>query len=241
MPKVKKIYIGTNQVRPYRFNPWANTLAYYTFNNTMNNYSGLSYPDWVLNTAQFSTTQKHWNNEYSLYCNGSTYAYLPASSLFEWGSSDRTISVWLYSLTNTWQYTWFMSNYAWATPNYALLRKWWRLSDRFNNSNQLNFCWNAWSNSDIWVDVTWWPSLYNTWWHNVVFTRISWVIKIYLDGELKLTNSSYTTNSMWLNNNINLWWNRADNAYSNVYMNDLIIEDRWWTEQEVADYYTLAA
>ena len=33
--KIKKIYQWTQQVRPYRFNPWANTIAYFPFKDNI--------------------------------------------------------------------------------------------------------------------------------------------------------------------------------------------------------------
>lgn len=41
MPKIKKIYVGTNQVRPayWNYTPTSNTLVYYPFKEDMNDYS----------------------------------------------------------------------------------------------------------------------------------------------------------------------------------------------------------
>lgn len=224
--------------------PWANTIGYYPMNNDILNHAttGSTFPNWILNTATFSTTKVHWNNTYSLYCNGSTYAYLPASSKFEFWTNDFTISCWVYSETNSWTYTWIISNYKEAYPRD--LKQWWRISDRFNNSTQLNFCWDAWNvwQSDIWVDGATNVSI-KYWWHNIVLTRTNGTLKLYLDGNTtpKWTTSSYPSQNIWRNAMLAFWLNIGDWYYSTCYLNDVIFENVWWTAQEVSDYYTLTA
>lgn len=220
--------------------PWANTIWYYTMDNDILNHAttGSTFPDGVINTASFSTTRVHGNNTYSLYCNGSTSAYLPADSNYVFWTNDFTISVWVYSETNSWTYTWFISNYndsfGWDS------KQWYRISDRFGSQNKLNFCWNAGSGStDIWVDGTTNTPIYNDGWHNVVLSRTSGVFNLYLDWNPVYTNSSYTTNWIGKNNRIYLGVNASDSNYSIVYINDVIFENRWWSAQEVSDYYNL--
>lgn len=225
--------------------PWANTIAYYTLNNDGTNHSSLvsKLSDITLSTAQYSTTKAHWNNTHSLYCDGSTKAYIPASALHEFGTNDLTISMWVYSLTNSWTYPWIVSCY--AGNSWMAIRQWWRISDRMANTNQANFCWNAWAVDqwDIWVDWWSWISIYDDGWHNIVLSRINWVINLYLDWNTTpiWSDNTHTTNNIWRNADINLGYNLADNFYSTVYLNDLIIENKWWTAQEVADYYNATA
>lgn len=221
--------------------PWANTIGYYPMNNDILNHAttGSTFPDGELNTATFSTTRVHGNNTYSLYCDGSTYAYLPASSEFEFWTNDFTISCWVYSETNNWTHTWIISNY-YSTSDF---KQWWRISDRFNNSNQLNFCWDAWNvwQSDIWVDGTTNIPIYNNGWNNIVLTRTNGTLNLYLNGDAtpKWTNSSYPSQNVWINSLLKFWLNTADWYYSTCYLNDVIFENVWWSAQDVSDYYNL--
>lgn len=224
--------------------PWANTIWYYTFDDDMLNHAttGSLFPDWNIGTAEFSTTRVHWNHTKSLYCDGTTYAYLPADSNYVFWTNDFTVSVRVYSLTNSWNYTWFISNYNdsfwWDS------KQWYRISDRFGSQNKLNFCWNAWSGgSDIWVDGTTNTPIYNDGWHNVVLSRTSGVFNLYLDWNTTpvYTNSSYTTKWIGKNNRIYLGVNASDTKYSVVYMNDLIYENVGWSAQDVNDYYNLTS
>jgi hypothetical protein len=109
------------------------------------------------------------------------------------------------------------------------------------DANQANFCWNAWAVNqwDIWVDWWSWISIYDNGWHNIVLSRINWVINLYLDWNTTpvWSDNSHTTNNIWRNANIYLGYNLADRLYSTVYLNDLIIENKGWTAQEVADYF----
>lgn len=227
--------------------PTINTIWYYTMNNDILNHatSWSTFPDWEINNAVFSTAKVHWDNTYSLYCDWTTYAYLPASSEFAFWTSDFTISCRVYSQTNFWNMTWFISNYQWNWPYQAM--QWYRISDRFSWQTQLNFCrnaWDKWTNNDIWVD---WPtniSIYNDWRHHVVLTRNSWVIQLYLDKVSVYTNSSYTWKKVWNDEwriyfGMNYWdWS---NNKSVVYLNDVIFENRWRSQQDIADYYDLTS
>jgi hypothetical protein len=228
--------------------PWANTLAYYTLNNDGVNKSTLAskFYDITLNTATYSTSKAHWNNTYSLYCDGNTNAYIPASALHEFGDNDFTISVWVNSETSVWQHTWFISNYTNTIGYTQNIVRWYRVSDIFSYAQQLNFCRAPWDSGGIqtaWVDGTTNISIYNDWWHNVVITRINGVLSLYLDWNTTPVRSTswYTTDYLGRNANIYLGVNSADGWTSKVYMNDLIFESAGWTAQEVADYYALTS
>lgn len=240
--QVSKVFMWDTQVRPTWWGgwwtPWVNTIWYYTMDNDIINQALSQYatfPDGTLNTATFSTTQTHWNNTYSLYCDGSTYAYLPASSEFEFGTNDFTISCWVYSETNSWTYAWFISNSMWPYPD---SNKAYRISDRFNGSNSYNFCWD-WD--DLRQNISTWISMYNTWWHNCIITRVSGIFHIYLDGNELATITIRTDKGIWVNGNIAFWYNLIDSTYSRVYLNDVIFENRWWSAQDVSDYYQATA
>lgn len=216
--------------------PWANTMGYYTMDDDILNHAtiGSTFPDWDINTAAFSTTRVHWTNTKSLYCNGSTYAYLPASSEFAFWTNDFTISFWVYSETTSWQRPWIISNY-WNVQ--ADWDYWWRIADRMDNNN---IAWwsakptTAWSFVDERTNI----SLYNNWWHNVVFTRINWVFYFYVDNVWK-TYSGSPTGQIWRNSMIAFWMNISDWYYSKCYLNDVIFENVWWSAQDVSDYYDL--
>ena len=221
---------------PWR-QPWPNTLAYYTLDNDGTNQSTATtkFSDVTLNTATYSTTKAHGTNTYSLYCDGSTYAYIPASALHDFGTNDFTISCWVYSETNSWQYPWFISNAVAAFPDHW---DWaYRISDRFNNINQYNFCWDWYNNfQNVPTSIS-----IKDGWHNCVVTRISWIFYIYLDGNQEWTITERTTYWCWVNTNIYLWYNMIDNLYSTAYLNDIIFESVGWSAQDVSDYYQATA
>lgn len=210
----------------------------------MLNHSGWAFPNWNLWTISwFNTTQKHWNNSKSLYCDWSHYAYLPASSLYDFWTSDWTVSVWVYPVSHTWQYTWFICNYAWTSWNQDH-KQWWRLSSRFNNNNVLNFCRNAsnaWASGDIWYDN--YTNININWaWHNVVLARISWNFTLYLDWVAVKNANQYPGQKIWRNANIYFWFNSDQNQlYWKCYLNDVIFENRGRTQNDVTAYYNLTA
>lgn len=213
--------------------PWANTIWYYTMDNDILNHAttGSTFPDWVLNTAVFSTARVHWSNTYSLYCDSNTYAYLPASSEFVFWTNDLTLSFWVYSETNSWGYMWMICNYYSSNDH----NNWWRVTDRHWSVNKLGFCYK-WSS---YVDDVSNTSIYNDWWHNVVLTRDSGKFYLYLDGSLLISDTSHTSFSMWRNAKLTFWLNVADGTYSKIYLNDVIFENVAWSAQDVSDYYNL--
>ena len=221
--------------------PWANTIGYYPLDWDILNHATTwaTLPDGLLDTASFSSTEVHWNNTKALYCDWSTSAYLPQDIWFAFWTSDFTISVWVYSETNSWSHPWFISNYLESPSTQWELFPWgYRISDRFNSVNRANWCWRVWDwGYDAWSD-NYTSDDMNDWLrHNVILTRNSWTFTFYLDWVLKLTNSSYPTASFGRNNRVVLWRNFSDNKYSKVYMNDLIFENVWWSAQDVSDYY----
>lgn len=228
-------YTSTCEVNDWKRHPWPNTLAYYTLNNDGTNQSTATtkFSDVTLNTATYTTTKAHGTNTHSLYCDGSTYAYVPASALHDFWTNDFTFSCWVYSETNSWQYPWFVSNVVAAYPN-----QWnwaYRISDRFSNVNQYNFCWDWYNN---WQNVPTWTSI-KDWWHNCIVTRINRIFYVYLDWNQVWTITTRTDKGCWVNGNIFLWYNLIDQLYSKCYLNDVIFENRWWSAQNVSDYYAL--
>lgn len=221
--------------------PWANTIWYYTMDNDILNHATTwsTFPDGVLNTATFSTAKKHWINTYSLYCDGSTYAYLPASSAFVFWTNDFTLACWVYAESNSNKHPWIISNY-WATKwDSAASRtvNWYRLASRMSGVDWGSFSsvvgsWGNWLNMNTNISM-------NGWRHCLILTRTSWVYKVYVDWVLWASDSSYTTVGCWRNNDIQFWLNRADNQYTECYLNDVIWENVWWSAQDVQDYYNL--
>lgn len=226
-------FTATCGVTQWWWQPWANTIGYYTMDNDILNHAttGSTFPDGFINTATFSTTRVHWTNTYSLYCNGSTYAYLPASDEFVFWTNNLTLSFRVYSETNSWGYMWMICNYYSSNDH----NNWWRVTDRHWSVNRLWFCYK-WSN---YVDDVSNTSIYNDWWHNVVLTRDSWKFYLYLDGSLLISDTSHTSFSMWRNAKLTFWLNVADGTYSKIYLNDVIFENVAWSSQDVSNYYNL--
>lgn len=72
-------------------------------------------------------------------------------------------------------------------------------------------------------------------WYNMVFTFSWWTAKLYINWVLQQTMSGRS----WLRNtNSTLSFiGGTDAARANVYMQDVIYDNRTWSDQDVADYY----
>lgn len=91
-------------------------------------------------------------------------------------------------------------------------------------------------NSSVWT--TPYPFTTNAWKLIVATRNSNGTAKIYVDGELKKTETLTSTPwySSWENLQIGRWRSWGEN-YFNWQFKLFIWEDRCWTDQEVTDYY----
>ena len=206
--------------------PWANTIAYYDFENNLNDTSG----NW--NNATWSNVlyEQVWG-QYVVKNDNNCQIQIPQlwASIGNW---DFTIAFWLNAI-NPWSWQYPMLFGLWTdTSYYAYI-----FYDPLNNY--------GWWDKIVW-QMNWVhyfgtaSSLYNSW-HHLAMIRRSWTVYCYIDGT-EVGNFSATT-TFWGNwtsyifsryqsyNGHQYWgntWAKADKY---------IIEKVWWSASDVADYY----
>lgn len=215
--KIQKIYVGDHyQVYP-KWTPWANTIAYYPLEKDWNDYSW----NWHNGTASWITYSSiSWVNCASFAWSISSYIAIP----WLWTLSTLTTSIWFNTTT-----TKSGSQLFWASPS----------SDNANLQEYVDWSairisrWNG-SNSD---PVSYSVACNNGVWHNLIVTNGSDWLKMYYDGTLVWSSNNVRTikSDNW---RTYLWWWNQLSTYTYLwYMSSLILENKIWTAQEIADYY----
>lgn len=230
--KIKKIYIGTKQVYPPTWNPWANTLVYLPLNWDALDQSGNSRDGTLPNTWNYSWEYINWVSWEKCFYSYSTAAWNNTNWIY-WtydataiGSNDVTISVWLKSKTitdTTWYWlgteteSWPHWMWIWLTPwswTYLMIIRFY--DDPYtswtydNNRHNYIITYNDTNKSKMYVD-----------WVNVPMTTNA--------------NASFDITS----NRFQLWCMRWNSGGSQAYFSRWIIENKERTATEALDYYNL--
>ena len=211
--KVKRILVGTNQVRPYRYNPWSNTVAYYplTSSTTVNDLS------WNSRTLTNSWSVTFWTYKWvdCAYFSWSNYLY--NSSVYS-NQNAITVSWWMYFIANS-QYS--DNVFRWGNNL-------WPWVDRTNNNN---FRCSPWLSAYIAIssDTTWRHYAFTySWWS-------TWTLKFYVNWVLIWTYSSATPpSSSWIA--ISRSYNNNE-GYFKWWQSNIIVENKVRTDTEVLNYY----
>ena len=204
------IYLWTEEQQRQ---PWANTIAYFPLNSDLLDASWHWYSLSATGSAAIWTID--WVN--CLNCSAS-------SSFVSW--TINWIPQWQQSRTNMCWIRWTLSG------NYP----WWQYWS--------SWIWNAdiiYRNNTIWWSQ-YWEALNSDinattgqWYHIAVTTSWS-TAKIYVNWVLK-NSSSMTINTNWTTFYLARWtW---DGTYGRAYYSKMIIENKTWSDQEIADYYNL--
>lgn len=218
-PKVSKVYLWDKQVRPHaKWEPWANTIAYYPLEIDTNDYSG---------------NNRNLTNSWVSFVNNIWWATIP---IWYWDGWDRayrtwdyqlsawyTISLWQKSTRNVMSFIFDMRNNIeyWQWMNF--ITEWWYFKTRqqksYNTEEEFNRGWD--SNRNHWV-LTWTGSVWTVYFN---WTQVK---------QASIANSINTTNWTVLS-----LWTRYSWATSPFtwYISKMIIENKARTAQEVADYY----
>lgn len=225
---VKEVFLGDTKVRPSGWQPWANTIAYYPLISDIKDYSWNWHNGTIIwNSGSFETIW--WKQAYKFW-----YSW--------WGSSsgmDTRIDTWVQIST---------------LPITLVARYYW-----LGGSDRQTIISNSsWNNSRCYAIRNWVPRIYidngtgsdrNTGqnlstgvWSNIIAVIQSGATQLYINWQLKNSNSSwtnYSTNNtfkigyLWLQDTAiwyyHYWWNG--------YLADVILEDKARTAEEVADYY----
>lgn len=226
--KVKKIYVWTKQVRPYRFNPWSNTLAYYPLNWDIKDYSW----NWYNGTWNVWTETYHTLSSWIKVAQFSTsWAY--ATTTFNW--TPKTVSVWLYKSTNLGD----ANNDNWKFPlwqNSSDGSNWWwfRLINKSSRPNQIiyqkgsSLIYKTLAYKDkrlnLIVTTDWSSTYYYINWEYV--TSMSWAIAS--DANLYMGFAPWNTESpSWSDGVGTLYW----------YISEVILENVVWDSTKITYYY----
>lgn len=214
---VKRVMLGSTQVRPKGWQPWANTIAYYPLTSDFNDQSWNGY-NLINNGGVISNV---WWIDCGYY-NGSSYSLITSWPSL---SNTRTISCWRRPASTSnvmWiVVTWDRDN----APNiWGLQQSSWeiRWSERYTLNQSVN----------SWVTVT-----VNNWYYLVTTINNGTTAKIYVNWNLKNTITRSTPIIAWTN--IGIWIKSGPNYSEKAigYVSNAIIESVAWTDQEISDYY----
>lgn len=221
--KVNKIRVGTQQVRPSWWKPWANTVAYYplTSTTTVNDMSGNG-KNLTNYGATFWTYQ--WVDCANIYLN-SKYIKGNVDTFPTW-ANPRTWNFWCYnSNASAQQYEEaYFFNWTEKTANYMVLFWIWTDNKEFVSQR---WTWSSWNLTPL-----------RQQWFNACLVY-TWTKFVYYRNWAYVWEWTYTINTQWTEFRIgwprtsgDAWWDRFSG-----YMSWFILENKWWTEQEAVDYY----
>lgn len=220
--------------------PWANTIFYYDFENNTNDSSWNNHNITVFSWMWYETV---WWQEVAKVTNASWYIQIDPSWTSWIGSWDFAISFWFYPVTVPWWGTWRYPMLFWiydANSPYGWPTIFFDPNDRNGHWDCIYFRMRGNGSSYEHPSTTTASSLYNGW-HHVVMTRNSGNVSCYIDNVLETSwswdtisfpTSSYSAYlfSRWDYADQTRWttWAKADKY---------IFESKARTVQEISDYY----
>jgi hypothetical protein len=206
---------GTEQkIRPTQWTPWANTIAYWKFENNLNDSSG---------------------NGNNLTAMSSSYSYAT------WVSGDCCSTTWWFwawtQLTDSifaWNFTLMFFIKLSNVP--SIIRMMWCTWD-YTNIQYESWLWGLqWFNHvSSWRTSWYWNPTANTWQH-IAITWDGTSYTAYLDWAT-MTKTQQGTVSQWWddfylfsnNSSVSVQWIEGC-------LDEVIIEDKIWTQQKIQDY-----
>lgn len=205
----------------------ANTVAYYKLNET----SGTSVADSSGNSNTGTATDVSWTGGKFGNCasfNGSSIIKTGNNTLVSWNTV--THFAWIKS---TWNNI-YITNRDWFSSWWAFFMGIWT-----NNANKLNIYL-------FWVTDAWWKtssvSVNDGNWNLVWFTFDWSDLRIYINGTLDAIYSQ-SWNITSTSRPFYIWWRIGNDLWTvitgwfNWLIDEVIIENRVWTAQQVLDYY----
>lgn len=211
--QIKKVYLGSTQIRPSKWHPWTNTVVYYPLDTDFNDASWNWYNLTWYNSATIGTL--NWVSCLNLTSSNSYLSWV-VSWIPQW-SQARTNMFWIYG------------NASWQKPAY-------QYGQSGSNKADVLFSINPISWSQYWASMN--ANIYGQWaWHHVaIVIKWSWSAwqELYVDGQLK-SNWTMTVST----DGTTLYLGRCtwDNTYLNGYLSKFIIENKARTAQEISDYF----
>ena len=218
MSIINLIYNSPNWGGGWWRQPWANTLAYYQFDNNLNDSSwnnrNFTVKTW---TVTYSTTS--WGAKYA-YFNNSTWTNYYEMSLNY--TAPMTVSFFFNPQADygTWTSTVHTIFEIWYNQGYC---RWF---------NTLGISWDGISSVPFYAMQT-------NQWYLVTYTRNGSSWKMYINGTLNGSwTPNHTTGTRTVRVCINQVWNTNNSNFANNgYISELIMEDKERTAQEISDYF----
>jgi hypothetical protein len=209
--ELQNAYIGEY---PERWQPWANTLAYYPLTQDANDYSGNN-RNWTASNVNY--TALSWVDCAVFNGNNSKITW-------NWGLwvSDITISAWVNSSS-------------WTNLLSMAAMCWWSESVQMWLRNGVTAEGDIWNGNDDTTVSDWSVRDWNR--HNLIATYDRQYLTFYVDWILIWQSAetiSFSINNMWI------WWHYANSSglFSFTwYISNVIYENKIRTSQEVSDYY----
>lgn len=223
--KIKKIYVGTEQVRPSLWKPWANTLLYLPLENDINDAT------WnhtmTLTTTSYGTVAK--DSSWYYYFNGGyisseSYTWPTQATLCCWVKRDTKVEnhweFWLSTHLRNWSPYHYLAfcfgKYSWTNWAYCIATWSWTWHETQTPQATIG-TWEHWC---VTYDSTNWGILYKNW------TQVST-----LAASWNLATYNWPTCVGWPN--ISSFYGQ----YFQWYLSKVIYESKSWTADEVADYF----
>lgn len=221
--KIKKIYVWDKQVRPATWNPWPNTIWYWTFDDqNANQITDVSWNNrnltwWTMPTYSLVS----WTNYAGNYSNVSGNT-AQSWRLSPWG--NYTLLVRVKPTTNSACYVSEIYGASWSIENQDSIIYWY-------NSGKFEFYTFKTNNSDRRVTIKSWASVNN--WYLIWYTR-SWTsVQTYANWQASWTLTLFSDSYGSL---LYLWsaisWGRLP-----WQIWECVMENKVWTATEVLNYY----
>ena len=207
--------------------PWANTLAYYRFNNNLDDSS------WNGNTASMA----QWTATYYT-VNWDNKAITTSGNVVKSGvqqqdilTANHTLSFWINQTSINYLWDARVMWALWASGAITHIWIW------INGTNGLWWCVYFWQPNKSWnyTKYTYTFSL-NTWYNIILSIDNSMNCSCYVNwGQVWTAQTIVTswTTDFYFWNNYQLW----DSSYMNWYLDDIIIENKAWSSTEAGDYF----
>lgn len=207
--KIKRILVGTQQVRPYRYNPTRSTLAYFPFNDDQLDKTGncTLWATWTKQTIWYRFTSG----------SSSLWITIPSNKQRSRFYSCRTKCInilgWYYASISTMMLCYSTTRffYKYTEDQHTKQFGYWRDSSNIVWSNTQTIDLTNWFHLAYWCD----SSNNYKWWINWTLVW-SWTA----------TWQRYFSSVDWFQ------WTNATIDYS-----DFILENRLWSATEVTNYY----
>lgn len=219
--KLKRIMMRPNgvekQVRPkWWWKPWANTICYYTFDNQNLDDSSGNNNNWSWYNGTGSFMANTW-----WYCANLWSSHAIQMPFNLWWLTNWTLNVWIKYNSFSKSFQWILWCKEWSS---------WAMHINVTNNKLIEIA-MVWHSA-----ISYQTSMATDIWYNICITKSWTTYFIYINGTLW---NSWTWWAISTNYTQYLWTSYTDNRYLDWYLDNVIIENKSRTAQEISDYYNL--